>query len=443
MTFHISLGAINKTTGEYTYPKMANKTDHYCCPDCNKDLILCKGEIRIPYFRHNFDTSIPCNYYNKPTESQIHKDAKQALKSALDNKMPIVLFRICSCCKKKEIFEIPQIDNTSKIIIEYPFQYNGSIKVADNAYIDNDELLCIFEIYYKHKTNKDDRPEPWFEIDALELINKLNDDHFNELEIQCIRCEKCENCIENENRLHEEKKQQKIMSIRHLNKSKLPILEKQLEVEIKNDTSDYYTSSFLTKLREQIRNIKDELEIKMLENNIRYNNNDNIKIEITHPNKDEKITLHSISSYSMIEILDWYNSVSNKFNIIECSFKVEKLTENIWKSVKDKNISELNSLVLKLDEYINMCVKHKYDKYAYRFAIARNKMLDLEIDLVKNDIQYSKQDTAGMPIYIITLPNTKETIKFAISSGKIYKNKKWHTTRQIGLYDLIFYNHLK
>jgi hypothetical protein len=433
----IPLGAINKKTGRYSYPKIATKTDEYCCPDCNKELILCKGEIRIPYFRHKSDTSIPCNYYNNPTESQIHKDAKQALKIVLENKIPMTMFRICSICNGKEIFEIPQLDNTSKIILEYPFQYNSLRKVADVAYLDNGELMCIFEICYKHKTCNEDRPEPWFELDALELINSLNDDNFENVEIQCIRRENCETCIENENRLREENKQQKIMSIRNLNKSKLPILEKQLEVEIENDTSLYYTSSLLLNLREQVRNIKDELEIKMLENNILYNNKDNIKIEITHPNKNEKITLHSISSYSMIEILDWYNSVSNKFNIIDCSFKVENLIGNIWQSVKDKNICELNSLVLKLDEHINMCLKHKYKNYAYRFAIARNKMLDLEIDLVKNNIQYSKQDTAGKPIYIITLPNTKEVIKFAISSGKIYKNKKWHTSREIGLYDLL------
>ena len=36
----ISLGAINKKTNEYCYPKIANKKDNYVCPDCNKDVIL-------------------------------------------------------------------------------------------------------------------------------------------------------------------------------------------------------------------------------------------------------------------------------------------------------------------------------------------------------------------------------------------------------------------
>jgi len=82
MNFHniTKLGAINKNTREYIFYKMANKKDEYICPDCNKEIILCKGEIRVPYFRHKIDTINPCNYYDKPNESQIHKDAKMLIK---------------------------------------------------------------------------------------------------------------------------------------------------------------------------------------------------------------------------------------------------------------------------------------------------------------------------------------------------------------------------
>jgi competence CoiA-like predicted nuclease len=52
----ISLGAKNKVTGEYVYLKIANKKDNYICPDCEKDLIVCQGEIRAHYFRHKVDT---------------------------------------------------------------------------------------------------------------------------------------------------------------------------------------------------------------------------------------------------------------------------------------------------------------------------------------------------------------------------------------------------
>ena len=39
----IPLGAINKKTREYVYPKNANKKDEYCCPECDKDLIYTRA----------------------------------------------------------------------------------------------------------------------------------------------------------------------------------------------------------------------------------------------------------------------------------------------------------------------------------------------------------------------------------------------------------------
>ena len=41
MKHNLSLGAVNKHTGEYVYPKIANRKDKYVCPECNKDLTLC------------------------------------------------------------------------------------------------------------------------------------------------------------------------------------------------------------------------------------------------------------------------------------------------------------------------------------------------------------------------------------------------------------------
>jgi hypothetical protein len=194
----ISLGAINKLTCEYVYPKIANKKDNYICPECNKDLILCQGEIRVHHFRHKVDSINPCNHYSNPTETQIHKDAKILLKNLLERKFQISFIRNCCCCKKNEEFEIPEIGETSVIKIEYRFEYNG-IKIADVAYIDDGELLCIFEICNTHKTCSENRPEPWFEINAETLIKIANDNTLTTLQLPCIRCEKCEDCVEKEN----------------------------------------------------------------------------------------------------------------------------------------------------------------------------------------------------------------------------------------------------
>jgi hypothetical protein len=201
MTHALSLGSINKLTGEYVYPKIANKKDEYICPECNKDLILCQGKIKVHHFRHKIDSVNPCCHYSNPTETQIHKDAKLLLKKLLERKISISFSRNCCCCKKNEEFEIPEITETSVIQLEYRFEYNG-VKIADVAYIDDNEIIYIFEICNTHKTCSENRPEPWFEIHAETLIKianaNANDDTLTSLQIPCIRCEKCEDCIEKE-----------------------------------------------------------------------------------------------------------------------------------------------------------------------------------------------------------------------------------------------------
>ena len=115
----IPLGAINKKTGEYVYPKIANKTDEYICYECNKDLILCQGDIRVHHFRHKVDSVNPCNHYSKPTESQIHKDAKYLMKTILERKVQISFIRNCSCCRKNDMYEVYEMTETSAIQLEY------------------------------------------------------------------------------------------------------------------------------------------------------------------------------------------------------------------------------------------------------------------------------------------------------------------------------------
>ncbi len=192
----IPLGAINKKTGEYVYPRIANKIDEYSCPECHKDLIICQGNIRVHHFRHKIDAINPCHHYSNPTESQIHKDAKILLKTLLEKNVNISFIRNCPTCKNDDEFEIPPITESSSIQLEHRFDYNG-LKIADVAYIDNGEILCIFEIYHTHKTDKENRPEPWFEIDALSIINIANTTQSNTLKIKCIRNKKCDECIKN------------------------------------------------------------------------------------------------------------------------------------------------------------------------------------------------------------------------------------------------------
>ena len=212
------LGAINKKTGEYIYPKIANKKDDYSCPDCDKNLIFCHGKVKVPYFRHCVDEYNPCNYYDKPNESQIHKDGKLLMKKLLEDKTEISLVRKCISCDGDDVFDIKEMGDTSKIKIEYTFEYNGK-KIADVAYVDDNKIKYIFEICNTHKTDEEKRPEPWFEIDALTLINKANENYQNSLKISCIRCKKCSKCIEKYNIVNEKKIAAKSILLKWLNDS--------------------------------------------------------------------------------------------------------------------------------------------------------------------------------------------------------------------------------
>jgi hypothetical protein len=218
MSNHFSMGAINKNTNTYEYPKIANKKYKYMCPCCENDVIFKNGKILKPHFAH-YKSGNPCYYYDKPSETQIHKDAKMLMKSLLDNKKNICIHRNCNYCEQRhcginfgvdyDIFDDEYNENT-KAIIEYKFNYNNSNRSADVALVENDSIKYIFEICYKNKTKEENRPEPWFEISAENLINQINSgeiiDEEGNINIQCIRNYKCEECIE-----YEEDENQKLI----------------------------------------------------------------------------------------------------------------------------------------------------------------------------------------------------------------------------------------
>ena len=208
MSQHFSIGAINKITNDYEYPKIATKgKNKYKCPSCDKDVIFKKGLIKKPHFAH-YKSNNPCFYYDKPSESQIHKDAKLLMKSLLDNKKNICINRDCNYCEKRncvynenlyyDIYD--EYNENTKAIIEYKFLHNNSKKSADLALVENDTIKYIFEICYKNKTNEENRPEPWAEINAEDLINKINSgeiiDEDGNISIKCIRNYKCRFCVE-------------------------------------------------------------------------------------------------------------------------------------------------------------------------------------------------------------------------------------------------------
>jgi hypothetical protein len=66
--------------------------------------------------------------------------------------------------------------------------------IADVAYLDNDEPICMIEICHTHLTDKERRVDPWFEVLAKNVLETpiMN----GGVTLFCIRKEECENCCQ-------------------------------------------------------------------------------------------------------------------------------------------------------------------------------------------------------------------------------------------------------
>jgi hypothetical protein len=175
MSSHLQLGAIDTETNKYTLPSDAIKCKKYKCIECNKKVILRKGEVRKPHYAHYAQTNT-CHYYDHPNEAQIHKDAKMLMAQLLKDKKEILFTWDCKICGEFEAFD--NDDSTilykeeDEIITEY--RSKDGKWVADVALINNGEVRYIVEIKNTHSTTTE-RPEPWFEVKAKELIEIVNE----------------------------------------------------------------------------------------------------------------------------------------------------------------------------------------------------------------------------------------------------------------------------
>jgi uncharacterized protein YkuJ len=414
----LSLGAFNVDTGEYVHPRFANKKDKYKCPDCGKGLILAKGNIRVHHFRHPKDSVNPCNHYSNPTESQIHKDAKRLIKSLLERKIPISLIRSCVCCEKKEVYEIPEISETSVIQEEWTFEHNGKKKIADVAYLEDGERFCLFEMCYTHKTRSEDRPEPWFEIDAETLIQMVNDNNnsVTSLVIPCIRLEKCEVCIEKEEaRRIEMEARTKYEKIEMINKAIEECKKSFVEVDMDWMYEDNKSQkNRLNALHTHLNFVKNDIEYSECGNNI---------YEIIHPLSKQIVKLSSKNKVfvngkwndiTFSDIIKWYNNDTN--NIIDNYNKKKEIINNgdtlkyaltainkterktiLSNYLKKNNIGEINEL----DEFYFTQIYHKF--YSYEDGRSKFNINDIKKVTIESGDYNSK-------CFNLLVDNKKHTI---------------------------------
>jgi hypothetical protein len=191
-TDHLSLGARSKSTDKYVMPHRGEKTDKYVCPGCEADVVLCKGDVRRHYFRHT--AKCACSYFDHPSESQIHKDAKSRLAARLRAGEELNVERFCSQCATSVGEWEVKLEAGCRATKEHRFQHEGRLRIADVAVLcDDDSLYAILEVCHTHTTKELDRPEPWFELNATSVVSASDENEF-----VCQRREVCTRCLEKE-----------------------------------------------------------------------------------------------------------------------------------------------------------------------------------------------------------------------------------------------------
>ena len=443
MKFILSLGAINKVTGEYVYPKIANKKDKYICPECNKDLILCQGEKIVHHFRHKVDSVNPCHHFSKPTESQQHKEGKRLLKFLFESKTPISIYRCCNLCKKNEEYEIPEMTEGSVIQLEHRFEYNGP-KIADVAYLDNGEFVGIFEICNTHKTRSEDRPEPWFEIDAETLIKMANDNTLTSLQIPCIRCEKCDECIEKENANLKHSNIEQYVRMKLGQKYPIPDYDEygrpkhlKINFDAKENTLDnkniieLFNEDFINK-KIVIHSHKGAL-VAYIISELSYNNYD-------YWTEASYYTCR----FPYEERIDMYGGGEGTIGII---IKLIKYCQNM-NSIKQEKINKIKMKInnnrnpkwkndIHGDDDADILRMMRYDKQEQNYK----KSLTQELVFIEHDIHY----VLGNNIITVEHPVTRTKLKRSLVNNKTFYEGKWRTYISIKLiidwyhskYDLI------
>lgn len=156
-------------------PEFATRDHTYTCPVCKEFLILRAGSINRPHFAHKSNSN--CSYTDHPNESVYHLIAKTLLCQHLNQGGIIHAKLECSNCK----------------VVGYHTISTGAMYDAKTEYrIDNiiaDIYLngIIIEIYHTHRQY--DRPEPWYEFRAKDVLESST------IEIKDTRDRLCDACL--------------------------------------------------------------------------------------------------------------------------------------------------------------------------------------------------------------------------------------------------------
>lgn len=183
-------GALDRN-GRYTLPRDAVKGGDYICVACNRAVMLRAGQVRRRHFAHMVVAGHPCAFFDRPGESDVHMSAKLALAQTLrDGTLMSVngSFSMThgvghpwterrywdNSCGFYRNAIIVRVDPGDQVLTEHrgATPDGKSHYVADVAVLRGGAVQYVFEVCHTHPTVTR-RPEPWFEVDARNLLRLL------------------------------------------------------------------------------------------------------------------------------------------------------------------------------------------------------------------------------------------------------------------------------
>jgi hypothetical protein len=185
------LGAIDAETKRYVRPSHASKGVKYSCIECDSPVIFKSGKIKRPHFAHKPGSL--CSYYNRCNESQIHKEAKLGLRQYLSEGNVLTIIRNCIKCRDR--VKVKR-EESETVVCEYvaPDKCRYDVCILDSS----NNHRCVLEVKHTHETTSY-RPEPWYELDAFEILLGIERNHIRvKCERQeCCKCQLDEKCLSN------------------------------------------------------------------------------------------------------------------------------------------------------------------------------------------------------------------------------------------------------
>ena len=412
---HLKLGALNTKTNKYTRPNEADKISEYKCIECSEKVIFKKGAIRIPHFSHYAHSN--CTYYDHPNESQIHKDAKLKIRELLQNGNTLQFNNFCRKCKRNVDKKI-KCKEDEDVVLE--FRDISGQWIADVAVVDQDKKSkFIIEIKNTHLTQTE-RPEPWVEVEAKDVIEFNNNLFKNIREYICNRCEEIEI-------INKQKEQEKIELETQKEKERIDRIEKNRKLKLGafNKLNNYILPNNAKENEEYfcircLENVFFSKELCVFEhcrkNNIckYFQSESNEKIDEKNKNGFLEISTNEyIDIYEYIEDkkykcidckkhvypdsglyhylydkCNYYHNSTKRQNILNFKYRLQKM----WNNSKDKleislftNCCQFPSKNEEGDlcnEYINL---GKYYNNEYKIFLNENELNNFDIILSKID----------------------------------------------------------